>query len=69
MKNIKQWKEDPIVEEVHQLAKQMEKDPRAFRERINARALNAGMQVSELEPVSLKKVRENKHKAKKNGSR
>jgi hypothetical protein len=72
MKSMKQWKEDPIVEEVHRvrekLAEEMGKDPRAFRDRINARAIKSGMQVSELKPISLKKMRDKKARAKKKGS-
>lgn len=67
MKTMKQWQEDPIVEEVRRvrakLSKELEKDPQAFYARIKDRALKAGMQVSDLKPISLKELRERKNKA------
>jgi hypothetical protein len=64
MKAIKKWK-DPI-EEIRwvraKLAKEWAKDPKAFNERITKRALDAGMQVSDLKPISLKELRAKKNK-------
>ena len=67
MKTIKQWQEDPIVEEVRRvrakLSKELEKDPQGFHERIKDRALKDGMKVSDLKPISLKELRDRKNKA------
>ncbi|MBI4403349.1 MAG: hypothetical protein HY537_04270 [Deltaproteobacteria bacterium] len=70
MKSLRQWKEDPIVEEVQRirakLVKEYKKDPKAFNARIIKRALDAGFKISTLKPISLEKLREKKQ-AKKNG--
>lgn len=68
MRIARQRNDDPIVEEVHQvrekLSKDVLKDPRAFHERIKARALAAGYQISKLKPVSLKNDRDKTRRAK-----
>jgi hypothetical protein len=67
MKLMPKWKEDPIVEEVHRirekLGKEMAKDPKAFNERITKNALDAGMKVANIKPISLKTLRKKRKKA------
>ncbi len=71
MKATKKWK-DPI-EEIRwvraKLAREMEKDPEGFHQRMRENALKAGFQVSDRKPISLKELREKKNKARarKNG--